>query len=106
MKTLVAAGLVLSALTAGSAMAADYPVKARPVAAPAAVYNWTGCYVGSIVGGGWGRVRDHTNSLGSIDPTAPFKIDGYMSGGDVGCNYQVGAFVLGVEGDLSWAYKT
>src|SRR4029078_4404731 len=44
----------------GAASAADLPVKAYPKApaAIAAVYNWTGFYVGPNVGCGW--VNHHT----------------------------------------------
>jgi outer membrane immunogenic protein len=31
------------------------------------------------------------------------KADGFLGGGQVGFNYQTGMFVLGVEGDFSWA---
>jgi outer membrane immunogenic protein len=36
----------------GSALAADIPVKARPLPPSPPVYNWTGCYVGVGVGYG------------------------------------------------------
>jgi outer membrane immunogenic protein len=29
--------------------------KAPPVAAPVMIYNWSGCYIGGNVGGGWKR---------------------------------------------------
>ena len=37
----------------GGAMAADMAVKARPVAPPVMIYNWSGCYIGGNIGGGW-----------------------------------------------------
>ncbi len=37
------------------AMAADMAVKARPVAPPVMIYNWSGCYIGGNIGGGWKR---------------------------------------------------
>ena len=49
-KLAIAAGL--SILSAGSSFAADMAVKARPVAAPVVVTNWSGCYIGG--GGGYG----------------------------------------------------
>src|SRR3954452_13322142 len=42
------------------ALAADLaPRYAKaPPPAPIAVYNWTGCYIGGNVGGGWSRIRE------------------------------------------------
>ena len=45
MKTILL-GTTALAFFASSAMAADMPVKAPPIAAVAA-YNWTGCYIGA-----------------------------------------------------------
>ena len=58
MKNLLRSTVAMAALLVGPAMAADMPVKARPPApAPVAVYNWTGCYIGGNVGGGWARTE-------------------------------------------------
>lgn len=92
-----------TALMSGPALAADLrmPVKAPPVAvAPA--FNWTGCYLGVAGGGTWGRSR-HVNSGGNI--TNDYDIDGFLVGPTVGCNFQQGPFVFGVEGDWSWTNK-
>ena len=35
--------------------------------------------------------------------TIPRTISSTTAGGHLGCNYQVGQFVLGIEGDLNWA---
>jgi len=51
-------GLVLPAFYVGSAMAADMPVKAPPVTAAPAPYNWTGFYLGLNAGGAWGYSGD------------------------------------------------
>ena len=104
MRSLLGAAIISGALIgAGSAaLAADLPVKARPMGPVETVTNWTGCYVGAAGGGIWGResVTSATTTAGatvtSINPT------GALIGGTVGCNYQTGNFVLGLEGDLSW----
>ncbi len=54
MKTIAAAASVLRAGSLG-AFAADMPVRYAKAPAAAAVYNWTGFYVGGNVGYGWGR---------------------------------------------------
>jgi outer membrane immunogenic protein len=80
----------ISVLAGSSAFAADLPVKAAPFS-PAPVANWTGFYAGVNVGGGWANTND---GLGSGDLT------GVIGGGQLGYNWQVGQFVLGVEGDF------
>lgn len=45
------AGIAVTALLAGSALAADMPLKA---VAPAIAYDWSGFYIGGVVSGAWG----------------------------------------------------
>jgi outer membrane immunogenic protein len=93
----------------GAAKAADPSVwGAPPYRAPLPAYSWTGCYVGIAGGADLGRTQHFQN-----DPTAAAKFVGEPQtngietgggsfGGTVGCNYQVGGWVLGIEDDLSW----
>ena len=53
-KLALVAGILIGLGATGVASAADMALKAAPVAAP--LYNWTGCYIGGNVGGGWTRV--------------------------------------------------
>jgi outer membrane immunogenic protein len=83
---------------------------AAPVVAP--VYNWTGLYVGLHAGYGWadadGSVT-YTPSPAAFGPAgvAPFSFshdaDGFMAGGQIGFNYQIANWVVGIEADLSWS---
>src|SRR5207253_5189332 len=98
---LVVMGLAGAVISTG-AMAADLtrPVyKAPPAGALPVTYDWTGFYVGGHVGYGWAK-KDWQDSFGlfnlSTDP------NGFLGGGQVGFNYQIGQFVLGAEGDFSW----
>ena len=81
-----------------SAQAADIPRPVYKGSAPVvAYYNWTGFYVGINAGYGfgksdWSRCRRH-----SIKPK------GYLVGGTLGYNYQVGSIVYGLEGDFDWS---
>jgi opacity protein-like surface antigen len=106
MKLMFLAGAAVAAMAAAApALAADMPVKAPFMRAPA-VFSWTGCYVGAHVGWGWSRKTinelEPNNSSGS-GPTsfsASGNIDasGAVFGGQVGCNYQFsGNWVAGVE---------
>jgi len=75
-------------------------------------FSWTGFYIGGNLGGNWG---DYSLSDSADDVTlqVPLKItrrigvpgfdksDGeFIGGGQLGYNYQIGAFVLGVEADF------
>src|SRR5579862_1041603 len=89
----------LAAVIGTPALAADIPLKAPPVAA---VYNWTGCYVGVEGGADWGGTRIYDYLVGGYI-TNPFNFSGGLLGGTIGCNYQFnGNWVVGVEDDLSW----
>ena len=108
---------VLSLLIAApftAARAADMPIKAPPPA----VHSWTGCYIGATIGGAWGR-SDYTGapngdflaaepigeptiipnlsaiSSGTLDPAS------MIGGGEIGCNWQTGPVVFGLEADMS-----
>lgn len=84
-----------------SASAADLPrpvYKASPYLSPVPVYSWTGFYVGIHGGYGWSRLTG-TGTFGTDSITAK----GWLAGGQVGYNYQFGQFVVGVEGEYSWA---
>jgi outer membrane immunogenic protein len=106
-KSLIAASLMIAVSTA-SASAADMaarPYTKAPIAAPVMTYNWSGCYIGGNVGGGWTR----TNQTG-ISPVggALFvpavdlgRSEGseFIGGAQIGCDYQfAGNFVVGVQG--------
>jgi outer membrane immunogenic protein len=113
MKKFLLGTVALAALGAGApAIAAD--MAARSYAAPAA-FSWTGCHVGGLAGYGSGHSDGYTATGASTvvipGPDAAafagqrrsndFNLTGFTGGGDVGCDYQFGAWVVGVEGDWS-----
>ena len=90
-----------------SSMAADLAVAPRPATLPQPLATWTGCYVGFQGGWKWGtnRVNYGPNVLGFVPGTAAttnYDFDGGLAGGTIGCNYQTGNFVFGIEGDAGW----
>lgn len=101
-------GIALSVLLAAPAMAADIrmPVKAPPPAVAAAVYNWTGFYIGGHAG--WqntafdGLVTNFTGG-GAAPPGQHWDVDAKSGifGGLIGIRYQFQNLVLGVEANLS-----
>ena len=98
---IVGASLLWLAGFAGAASAAD--LAARPyVKAPvaAAVYNWTGFYIGANGGYGWGHVSTVDAVFGT---STSHDTSGGLAGGQIGYNWQVGTWVYGVEADGDWA---
>lgn len=119
------AALALSA--PASAIAADLPVKARPMPV-AVVYNWTGFYVGGNVGYSWGRdpyevagtssvrtrqfrafglpaetlISDVTVAGPAFASSGTANIDGAVAGGQAGYNWQSNMWVFGLETDFQW----
>jgi outer membrane immunogenic protein len=109
MKKMLIGTVALLAVATGPALAADIPVKApvyKAVVAPV-VYSWTGCYIGGNGGGMWVRKSWTTfqPTLGSVDDGG-HDANGWLIGGQVGCNYQTGNWVFGVQADYDWADAT
>jgi outer membrane immunogenic protein len=106
MRKLLLSGAALAALVAGPAVAADLSVrppmyKAMP---PVPMFTWSGCYIGGSVGGGyaWTENTNAVNSttFGDFLPGQGYAnySSGLAGGGQLGCNYQVSRFVIGIEG--------
>ena len=102
MKRLVIALSTFIGVT-GTALAADLPVKAIPMATPVP-YSWTGCYVGVAGGGAWGRSRHISGDAATLGLpiTNDYDMRGGIAGVEYGCNWQTGSWVLGTESDFSW----
>jgi len=100
MRKLLLAAAVAIALPA-SAFSADRPVpyKAAPmVAAP--VFSWTGCYVGANGGYGWAKETYHEEAGDVFNKYTP---KGGAIGGQIGCDYQTGPWVVGLRGLWDWS---
>lgn len=78
-------------VSAQSALAADLPAS-TPAPAQYVKTTWSGFYAGANAGYGW----SHMEAVGAGSADA----DGFVGGGQIGVNWQSGAFVLGVEGDF------
>jgi outer membrane immunogenic protein len=99
------AGVAL-AMMAGSAFAADMPLKA---VAPVALYDWGGTYIGGVIGGAWGTNDISDPGLGFIGGTllgVPViqtnNPSGFIGGIEGGSRYQFGKLVVGWEADITW----
>src|SRR3954470_13498177 len=101
--------LGLAALVALAAPASAADIEARPYKTPgpmiAALYDWSGFYVG--INGGWGSSRkcwDNITAAGVfIGNEGCHDASGGVVGGQLGYRFQTGAFVFGVEGQGDWA---
>ena len=107
MKKVLLTGTALLLLASGSAIAADL---SRPPPAPAPVYKappmvpvftWTGCYIGGN-GGGLFAHKDWTETSSGVAESSA-DINNWVAGAQVGCNYQIGAAVFGIQGDYDWS---
>jgi len=66
-------------------------------------FNWTGFYLGASGGGGIGSTR-HTNASNGATSGTSNNLDGGIVGATYGFNWLVAPnWLLGVEGDISWA---
>jgi opacity protein-like surface antigen len=104
---LLAGVAAVALMAAAPALAADLPLKVPPAAA--AVWSWSGFYVGAHGGYGWG----HDSLTDLNDPffagkfpnftVTGFDPKGALGGLQAGANWQAGRLVGGLEGDLSFA---
>jgi outer membrane immunogenic protein len=108
-----------------AALAADMPLKAPPLAAPA--FTWSGCYAGINGGGAQSMSRyelspggNYLNATGGAAPpnvagsgdfpasiaalSHTYQPDswGGLAGAQIGCNWQSGINVIGFEADGQW----
>ena len=110
MKKLIFANLLALTL-AGQAIAADLPTQAAPPFAQR--FNWTGCYAGMHLGGGFANknitdpvflVQDTLIAPGTttgITTVSP-QPSGAVLGAQIGCDYEfASSIVIGVEGGVS-----
>ena len=104
MKRALLAGLALVAFSVVQASAADLPVKARPMAPVAAAWSWNGAYIGVNAGWSWGKTtitdRDGYNTI--LGDTWSFNHNGFVGGGQIGWNWWMNPFLLGIEADLGY----
>src|SRR3954471_2379609 len=110
----------LSIAAAQSVLAADMPVKARPIAAAAPVSTWTGLYLGGAVGVYWRDQDGSTSATPSPGFGAPAITGAGIAGYGVlptvhsldrsgilgslygGYNWQFGKALVGIEGDYTF----
>jgi outer membrane immunogenic protein len=118
MKKFLLSSVAFLGLATG-AMAADLPSRTMAPMAPISaipVFTWTGFYIGAQVGYAWndsdnelfgdGLIFDDDNDgIGTVFPGfSRGDGDGFMGGVHAGYNYQFGAWVVGIEGDIEGVF--
>jgi outer membrane immunogenic protein len=117
-KALIAGAAFASLLAATNAFAADLPVYSKAPAV-AAVYDWTGLYIGTNLGYSWGRGSTDGNATGTrtvaLNAVPPVvtalalpligraDVNGFIGGGQLGYNWQRGTWLYGLEGDIQFS---
>jgi outer membrane immunogenic protein len=121
-RKLSAVAAMVAALFAGSASAADLPLRKEPPPAPLPPPppTWNGLYLGLNIGGGWkANNNDNFNYFPFVTGVGPFGTafpafgfgaynynnnnnqGGVVGGGQVGYNYQfANSFLVGLEADI------
>jgi outer membrane immunogenic protein len=103
-------GLALVAdvgVAVGPVGAADLPLAPAPLAvapvpsAPAAIFSWTGFYLGGHLGVGFDRSSWSDPLTGASNLFTSGA--GFLGGAQAGGNWQFNRLVLGVEGDFGYA---
>lgn len=103
---LASVGLVAMATAATAADLAARPVTKAPAFIPPPLYNWSGFYIGGHLGwAGFELGETFVTPAGTVFNNGFFddrgRVDAFIGGGQAGFNYQAGAWVFGVEGQIS-----
>jgi len=106
-RKLLLASVSAIAFTGSAALAADLPSRAPPPVymPPAPIFTWTGIYIGGQIGYAW---TNGNNQFTGFDPFTGFGLatsvggtpNGVIGGANVGYNYQINQWVLGLEGSV------
>jgi outer membrane immunogenic protein len=99
----IGVGTLGLAVPAAAADLAARPYTKAPPMAAAALYDWSGFYIGA--NGGWGSSHKCWTFVAGpfTAPEGCHDATGAVAGGQVGYRWQAGAFVFGVEAQGDWA---
>ena len=119
MRKFLLGGVAFVVLAMAPASAADMPAVYKAAPAAVTLHSWTGFYLGANAGYSWTRTGiDYRQAPGAVGNfgapfdasglSAPFETTprGFIGGGQIGYNHQMGAVVVGVEADFAWRKAT
>ena len=89
-------------LLSRTAIAADLPSRLAPPPTYEAPFSWTGILVGVHAGYSFGRDQtgEYATQTGGLIASYRYGMNSPLIGVNLGANYQIGAVVLGAEGDV------
>jgi outer membrane immunogenic protein len=92
-------------MPAAAADLAARPYTKAPMAPVAAIYDWTGFYIGANGGGAWSRKCFDVVPVvaGALLPEGCADATGAVAGGQVGYRWQASSWVFGLEAQGDWA---
>jgi outer membrane immunogenic protein len=99
-------GAVSLIAMATSASAADLAARPYTKAPPmvAAMYDWSGFYIGANGGGGWSRNHwDVVTPGGLLLSEGSHDGSGAVAGGQIGYRWQAASWVFGLEAQYDWS---
>jgi outer membrane immunogenic protein len=103
----VLAFAAVAASTAAPSFAADLPVAPpyRPPVYTAAIYDWTGFYLGGNVG--YGLLEETldpttTTAFQNVGTETRISPNSLVAGGQIGANWELAPLVIGIEGTWNW----
>ncbi|HWM81513.1 MAG TPA: outer membrane protein [Pseudolabrys sp.] len=96
--TTTAVAVCAASIASAADLSRKAPVRPAAVAAAAVPFTWTGVYLGGHIGYGWANSRWSDLSSGE---SISVKNNGVLGGGQIGFNYQMGTWVVGLEADYS-----
>src|SRR5690348_17347070 len=99
-KLLMSTAMVIAAISTASAADLRAPVYTKAPPPAPVLFSWTGFYIGLNAGGKWASVDDTATIAGTSVTFTDDRQSSWIAGGQVGYNWQVGQWVLGVEGDI------
>jgi outer membrane immunogenic protein len=106
MRLMLATVAAFAVAAAGTAGAADMPIKAAAKAPP--VLSWNVCYFGGHAGGDWAKsswTYRNINPYDAISGAGPIlgtdnnfdDMNSWLAGAQLGCNFQFNNLVVGIE---------
>src|SRR6266436_4674135 len=101
LRTTVALSALLATSMAANAADRSPPPYSPPLYAPPP-FSWTGFYVGGNIGGAWAN-RDVTDAFLGVNFNNGNSNGIFIGGGQLGYNWQINYFVLGIEADFDGA---
>jgi len=102
-KFLLGSSAMVAVSLASQALAADMSSAFKAPVAAAAPFNWSGLYIGGVIGGALQTTTIDDKNCNLSCSSQNLNGSGFTGGGVIGWNYQFGAGLVGIEAEFSGA---